>query len=295
MITFCLEEYLKEKSTLVEGYLNSLLPLQHSLQKELYKAARYAVLEGGKRLRPLFCLAVAELYGVHTEVALPPACALELIHCYSLVHDDLPCMDDDDYRRGKPTVHRKFSEDVAVLTGDFLLTYAFEVLVSSKGLSAETKLHLTSVLARRIGGEGMIGGQLIDTRLCRPLTLEELVILHSKKTGALLKASFEFGALIANAPKEELTLWKSFGEKIGLAFQIVDDILDVTASEKKHGCKVASDLKKDKTTFYTLLGIEAAKEYAEERFKSAMKDLELIPRQTETIKELARYIIDRTY
>jgi geranylgeranyl diphosphate synthase type II len=262
----------------IEQRLKELLEFPSLPEEKLYCAARYAVFSGGKRLRPLLTLAAVESLKGDSAAALTPACALELVHTYSLIHDDLPCMDDDDFRRGQPTVHKKFDEATAVLTGDFLLTYAFQVLAESPKLSAETKIELIQILSRRAGGSGMIGGQILDLSATnRKATSEELALMHQKKTGQLICAALEFGAVLSHAAKAERSALIAFGEEIGLAFQIMDDVIDVVASEKKHGKKVSSDQARNKSTYVSELGVENAKKAAEELLECALQRTAAFP------------------
>ena len=222
-------QFLKVQSEVVEKELDRLIPSRQGPQQQLYEAARYALLGGGKRLRPILALATAHMLGGDPSLALTPACTLELIHTYSMIHDDLPCMDNDDYRRGKLTVHKKYTEGHAVLTGDFLLTYAFEVLATNTHLSPDKKSQLIAILAKQSGSEGMIGGKVMDlTFEGKKIPLDTLKLLHRNKTAALLTASLEFGGILSNATPPHLERVRHFGESIGLAFQVVDDILDVT-------------------------------------------------------------------
>lgn len=237
---------------LIETHLRSLVSSGDDLCSQ---AVRYALLGKGKRFRPKLTLAITEILGGAIEDALSPACSIEMIHAYSMIHDDLPCMDDDDMRRGMPTVHRAFPEGIAVLAGDWLLTQAFEVIVDSPNLSPEKKVALTAILAKRAGGQGMIGGQVLDLNAeGKALTLDDLQCIHQRKTGALITAAVEFGSIVAcGHAQERLT---RYGEHLGHAFQIVDDILDVTCGEEKHGC--SSDIKNGKATYVTLLGLQGA-------------------------------------
>lgn len=289
-----INDYLKDKSCLIERRLDELIPEKNVPYNQLYRAARYALLGGGKRLRPILTLATVEMFGTPEETALTPACALEMVHTYSLIHDDLPCMDDDDYRRGKPSLHKAFPEGHAVLTGDYLLTYAFEVLASSEGISAPQKIQLMHLLAKNAGGEGMVGGQVMDLEgEGQPLKLETLRQIHQYKTGAMISASIEFGGILANASDEQMHHLKKFGENIGLAFQIIDDLLDVTASEQKHGKKTSSDQQNNKTTYVTLLGIEQSMQTAQALLHQAITHLNHIKKETSTLMQLAEHLIFR--
>ncbi len=279
--------------SLIEETLSELIPVTATHYNEIFLAARYSLLGRGKRLRPLLAMVTAEMFGVPMENTVVPACTLEMIHTYSLIHDDLPCMDDDDFRRGKPSLHKAFKEGVAVLAGDYLLTYAFDVLAQAKNLNANQRLELVSVLAKKSGGHGMIAGQIMDIAFSDQMSLEILQEIHLKKTGMLIAASLEFGAIIGNATFEERKLLEEFGLKIGLAFQIVDDILDVTASMEKHGREKPSDLINEKTTYVSLLGIEGSKKLAESITKEALHSLEKLPFNTSSLISLAQSLVNR--
>lgn len=282
----------------IEEALEKILSKQPlSPYPHLFEAARYSVLGGGKRLRPLLTLATTEALGGNLEAALIPACTLELVHAYSLIHDDLPCMDDDDYRRGKLTLHKKYSEGHAVLTGDYLLTYAFDILASLTNLSPEKKVKLISLLANRIGAQGMIGGQVMDLFFeGQRISIDTLQSLHWHKTGALITGSIEFGAIISDAGNNELSHLRKFGESIGLAFQIVDDILDVTSSTLKHGRTISSDILNEKSTYVSLLGLEEARKSSQELYNKAINELEIFPEtQTNLLLTLADLIVNRNH
>lgn len=213
-------------STLIDQTLSELLPLNDTPQTNLYAAARYAICEG-KRLRPLLTLSVASIYGFPLERALHPACALELIHTYSLIHDDLPCMDNDDFRRGRPTLHCAYAEGHAVLVGDFLLTYAFEILSSAPHLKPETRLELISLLAKSAGGDGMIAGQVVDLQYAgKPMEASLHVFMHQKKTAQLIQTALLFGAILGDAPSSDYATLQEIGNHLGLAYQLQDDLED---------------------------------------------------------------------
>lgn len=243
---------LSQLRELVVARLNELIDQQaHPAIYPLFEAARYSLLSPGKRLRPLLTLVTAQMYGSLMENALTPACALELIHSYSLIHDDLPCMDDDDLRRGKPTLHKVYDEGFAVLTGDFLLTYAFELLSKAPALSAETRLVLIQTLAERAGAEGMIGGQVIDLHHNTiRLSQETIELMHMKKTAALFSCALEFGGHLGHASQEEILKLKEIGENFGSAFQIFDDLSDAgekgCSCLKIYSCQEAQDLAEQK-------------------------------------------------
>jgi geranylgeranyl diphosphate synthase type II len=288
--------YLEEQSILIEQKLNQLLPIPYDSTTTLIEAARYALLNGGKRLRPILALTTTRVLQGDISLALKPACILEIIHTYSMIHDDLPCMDNDDYRRGQLTVHRKYTEGHAVLTGDFLLTYAFELLATDSLLCSDTKIALLSALTSHIGHEGMIGGQVMDIAYeNQTISLEKLRVLHHNKTAALLIASLEFGAIIAKATPLQFNCLRQFGEKIGLAFQIIDDILDVTSSEIKHGKALSSDVLNEKSTYVSLLGLEQAKSYAQSSYQQAIQALKPLACDTSLLRGIADFMIQRTH
>ncbi len=291
-----LANYLDNQSRLIEQRLDHLIPVRHGIHQQLFEAARYAVLGGGKRLRPILTLATTEMFGGNKAEALTAACSLELIHTYSMIHDDLPCMDDDDYRRGKLTVHRKYNEGLAVLAGDFLLTYAFDVLANDPHLNSEKKTKLISTLARRSGSEGMIGGQVMDLAFeGKPINLDTLRLLHRNKTAALLTAAIEFGGIICEATPVQIEHLRRFGENLGLAFQIVDDILDVTSSQTKHGREISSDILNQKSTYVTLLGLDQARQYAQECYQEAITTLKALPFDTSLLMQLADFVLKRDH
>jgi geranylgeranyl diphosphate synthase type II len=288
--------YLDTQSQLIEKHLDRLVPMRHGPHQNLFEAARYALLGGGKRLRPILALTTTQMLGGDQSIALSPACTLEMIHTYSMIHDDLPCMDNDDYRRGKLTVHRKYSEGHAVLTGDFLLTHAFEILATDASLKPEKKSQLITILAQQSGSEGMIGGQVMDLAYeGKKISLETLRLLHRNKTAALITASIEFGGIIANATSLQMDCLRRFGESIGLAFQIVDDILDVTSSQAKHNRAISSDIVNDKSTYVSLLGIEQAQSYALNFYNQAIQALKPLPCNTSLLVGLADFILRRKH
>lgn len=288
--------HLEEKKILIEQHLHSLIPSELSPYSSLFEAALYSFNTGGKRLRPLLTLVTAEALNADLEASLTPACALEFVHTYSLIHDDLPCMDNDDFRRGKPTLHKVYPEGHAVLTGDFLLTHAFYLLAHAPHLSSDQKVRLTASLAQRAGGHGMIAGQVLDIAFTRkPLTLDLLQLVHQKKTADLITCALEFGAIIANVDEFTLKTLQQVGMHIGTAFQIVDDILDVTAGEQKHGKTSGSDAANAKTTYVTLLGLEGSKEASQKLLHQTEKLLASLPYHTADLFELAAKLINRSY
>ncbi|MGZ3633521.1 MAG: polyprenyl synthetase family protein [Parachlamydiaceae bacterium] len=287
-----LKEYLQKTATLVENHLNLVIQENQKPYHRLYTAARYSLLGNGKRLRPILLLATTETFGGNIKEALSAASAIELVHTYSLIHDDLPCMDDDDYRRGKPSLHKAFSEAHAVLTGDFLLSYAFEMLASDPLLTAEKKVRLIELLAKNCGGNGMIAGQVMDIE-AEGMAIDHPTLqdIHRHKTGALITASILMGATIADATSEEIDILNRYGNDLGLAFQVMDDILDVRKSLEKHGKSISSDVANNKTTYVTLLGMEAAEAIAHQLVSSAKQHLSQIKSCTKRLSELADFAI----
>ena len=285
-----------DKIRTINDTLGKLIDESEFPNKHLFKAARYSLMLPGKRLRPLLVLNVAEGFGVDESLALYPASAIEMIHTYSLIHDDLPCMDDDDLRRGKPTLHKVYDEGHAVLTGDYLLTYAFEVLADSPGLTDKQKIKLVKVLASRSGGHGMIGGQIVDLSLeGRKPDWNTLEFMHANKTAALISAALEFGGIIGNATGEELQALQECGHHLGIAFQIIDDILDVTSNEKTLGKPIASDIQNHKATSLSLMTLPDAKTKASQLLKAATDSLHKIKRPLPGVEALLSRCIQRTY
>lgn len=265
-----------------------------SMQKSLFAAASHSLFPTGKLLRPLLCFAVAESYGVAPEAIVLPACSLEIVHTYSLIHDDLPCMDDDDFRRGKPSLHKVYTEGHAVLTGDFLLTFAFEILTKAPHLTDSQKLALITVLSQKGGSQGMIGGQNLDlSSTGRDIDWETLEKIHIGKTSALFQASLSFGAILANAPESDKALLEEFGKLLGLSFQIIDDVLDVTGNEKELGKPVGSDAKKQKVTAVGVLGLEKAKEYGNLLSEKAVNTLLKLSTSSPHLENLTKKLLHR--
>lgn len=280
---------------MIDERLQTLITDIPSPYRELFKAAQYSIFSGGKRLRPLLTLATCEVLEGDLETALSPACALEMIHTYSMIHDDLPCMDDDDFRREKPTLHRVVPEGLAVLTGDYLLTFAFEVLADAPGLSTEQRLRMVKCLASASGASGMIGGQVMDIAHQGHVSdLNALQQIHQLKCGALIAASIEFGAIAAHASPQVHAQLQKFATCIGLAYQIVDDILDVKNSEAKHGGKISSDVRNEKLTYVSLLGIENAERQADKLLAEAMAALHALPGTPQPLFDLAQRMVRRS-
>ena len=264
--------------------------------KDLKSAMRYSLEAGGKRLRPAMTLYVCEMLDGDIRRALPFACALEMIHTYSLIHDDLPCMDNDDMRRGKPSCHRAFGEDTALLAGDALLTLAFSAAAKTEGLPSERVLRAISVLADNAGIDGMVGGQVLDLQFEKTgADSDELKEMYLKKTSCLLKAAAVCGCVLAGADEEYIKYAEEYADSLGLAFQITDDILDCTADEKTLGKPIGSDEKNGKITYVTLYGIDGARKKAAELSEKAEKLLDNFKGDSTALKELTKYLLNRRY
>jgi geranylgeranyl diphosphate synthase type II len=290
------ESYLTERVKLVNDKLNELLPLPDLKPEVLFQAMRYSVFAGGKRLRPVLFLAAVEAVGEDSESLLPFACALELIHTYSLIHDDLPAMDNDDFRRGLPTCHKKYGEAQAILAGDSLLTYAFNLMLKLREnkVMPERLLEAIDEVAFGAGVKGMIVGQVVDIEAeNREISLEELKFIHRYKTGALFRAAIRSGAILAGAKKTQLVALTGYAEQFGLAFQITDDILDVIGDEKKLGKPVGSDANNKKATYPALIGLEKAKIQASEAVERAIKSLDIFNSTADPLREIAKLVITR--
>nr|ALT16904.1 geranylgeranyl diphosphate synthase 4 [Leucosceptrum canum] len=293
--SFDFKSYMIEKARSVNQALDDAIVLREPLK--LHESMRYSLLAGGKRVRPLLCIASCELVGGEQSTAMPSACAVEMIHTMSLIHDDLPCMDNDDLRRGKPTNHKKFGEDVAVLAGDALLSFAFEhVVTATGGASPERIVRVVGELAKCIGSEGLVGGQVVD--ICSEglaeVGLEQLEYIHVHKTAVLLEAAVVMGAILGGGDDEQVEKLRKFARCIGLLFQVVDDILDVTQSSEQLGKTAGKDLVADKTTYPKLLGIEKSREMAEKLKKEAYEQLAgFDPVKTAPLVALADYIAYR--
>lgn len=295
MVGFDLKLYLAERKQLVEDALESCFPVPSGLEKSVLEAARYSLFAGGKRLRPILCLAAAEVAGGSWEAAMPAACALEMIHTYSLIHDDLPAMDNDDFRRGKPTNHKVFGEAIAVLAGDALLTEAFDFVSKMDGDIPPRKiLAVVATLVRASGYRGMIGGQVIDLE-CenRTVDLATVEYMHIHKTGALLSASLEVGALLGGGSDARVSSLKRYGHHLGLAFQITDDLLDVEGDAREMGKKPGSDAAKNKKTYPALLGMTRSREAAREHVDAALQALAAFDDRAEPLRAVARYLLVR--
>lgn len=281
----------------VDSAFDAFLPLPRDTRARLVEAMRYAAIGGGKRVRPLLVVATAELYGVNRDAAVNVGCAVEAIHAYSLIHDDLPCMDDDELRHGKPTLHRKFDEATAVLAGDCLHALAFDIL-TQPDTSADpfVRAELVATLARASGHEGMAGGQMMDiVSEQQAYDLRQITRLQQLKTGALLAASVEMGAVLGRVPPEGRTHLRAYARDIGLAFQIADDLLDVEGDEAKAGKALRKDAGQGKQTFVTLMGADQARAQAEMLVEQAGRHLAGHGQDARLLVELAHFIVRRDH
>jgi geranylgeranyl diphosphate synthase type II len=293
---FDLKKYLIKKSRFVNATLEQLL--QNSPPDEtISKAVKYSLMAGGKRIRPVLCLAASEAVGGNPKDALMAACAMEMVHTYSLIHDDLPAMDDDELRRGKPTCHVAFGEATAILAGDALLTMAFEILASvpfKNGNQAAKWLEVIRIIAIAAGSRGMIQGQMLDIGAeGSRLNVGDLESMHRLKTGALIEASLQCGALLAEADKAQQGFLKTYARNIGLAFQVADDILNVEGNPAVMGKAVGTDRLNKKSTYPSLLGLDASKQFAQKLIHQALQALEAFDNKAEPLRALATYIIER--
>ena len=291
---FDLNSYLKEQKLVVEQALDRSIAIARP--EKIYEAMRYSLLAGGKRLRPILCLATCELMGGTAAMAMPTACALEMIHTMSLIHDDLPAMDNDDFRRGKPTNHKVYGDDIAILAGDGLLAYAFEfVATQTKNVAPENIIRVVASLGRTVGAAGLVGGQVLDLESegKTDITAETLSFIHTHKTGALLEASVVTGATIADANADDIARLSQYAQNIGLAFQIIDDILDITATDEQLGKTAGKDLQAQKATYPSLWGLEKSRLKAQELVDSAIEQLSIYGEKAEPLRAVANYIVTR--
>jgi geranylgeranyl diphosphate synthase, type II len=291
---FDLSAYLTERQVQVEAALDRSIEVVYP--EKIYEAMRYSLMAGGKRLRPILCLATCELVGGTLDMAMPTACAMEMIHTMSLIHDDLPAMDNDDYRRGKLTNHKVYGEDVAILAGDGLLAYAFEFIASqTQQVPADRVLKVVAHLGRAVGAAGLVGGQIVDLESeGKPdVSLETLNFIHRHKTGALLEASVVCGAILAGASNSEQKRLSDYAQNIGLAFQIVDDVLDITATQEELGKTAGKDLQAQKATYPSLWGIEESNRQAHQLIVEAKAQLECYGEAAYPLMAIADYITAR--
>jgi geranylgeranyl diphosphate synthase type II len=293
---FDLSAYLQKRQAQVEAALDGAVPITYP--EKIYEAMRYSLLAGGKRLRPILCLATCEMAGGTIEMAMPTACALEMVHTMSLIHDDLPAMDNDDYRRGKLTNHKVYGEDIAILAGDGLLAYAFEfVAANTRNVPAERLLQVITRLGRAVGAVGLVGGQVVDLESEGKLdvSIETLNFIHNHKTAALLEACVVCGGILAGAPEADLQRLSRYAQNIGLAFQIVDDILDITATQEELGKTAGKDLQAQKVTYPSIWGIEESQRQAQQLIQAAAAELHSFGEKARPLLAISDFITSRTH
>jgi len=291
---FDLLVYLQARQKLCEAALSQSVPQQYP--ETIYEAMRYSLLAGGKRLRPILCLASCEMMGGNIDMAMPTACALEMIHTMSLIHDDLPAMDNDDYRRGKLTNHKVYGEDIAILAGDGLLAYAFEYIADqTENVPAPRVLQVIAQLGKAVGAAGLVGGQVVDLESegKSDISLETLNFIHKHKTGALLEVCVVSGGILAGATPENLQRLSAYAQNIGLAFQIIDDILDITSTQEQLGKTVGKDQQAQKVTYPSLWGIEESQKQAQQLIETACAQLEPFGAKAQPLLALAHFIVNR--
>ena len=291
-----LTDYLTAQSVAVDQALDQFLPKAKTKPATIHQAMRYSLFAGGKRLRPILCLAAAEASGGEIEPALPLACAVECIHTYSLIHDDLPCMDNDDFRRGRPTSHKVYGEGIAVLAGDALLTIAFEILATAQGWPRYPMPLLIKELAAASGSRQLIAGQVADIEgEGKKATVRDLRFIHEAKTAALLTASIRLGGMSANVTPVKLEALTAFGQNLGLAFQVIDDILDVTQTSEKLGKSAGKDVTAQKATYPSILGLEKSRKEARRLTAASLAALKPFGKSGETLRLIAEYLLERDY
>lgn len=291
------KKYLTEQCAVVEQALTRYMLTEQGPLANHIKAMRYSLFAGGKRIRPILALATAEALHAPTKNLLPAACALECIHTYSLIHDDLPAMDNDDLRRGKPTSHMVFGEAEAILAGDGLLSFAFELLThpdAQQSISPVAQLRMINLIAKAIGPEGMVGGQSLDLAAeGQTIPFEHLKLIHGYKTGALITASVQAGAIFGKATEEQFAALSRYGTQIGLAFQIIDDLLDVEGTTEDLGKTAGADVSRNKATYPAFFGVAETKVMARDAINAALTALETFDAKAEPLRALARYIYER--
>lgn len=291
---FDLKQYLEARRLMVEEALEVALPQQDGPETRVVEAMRYSLFAGGKRLRPILCLAASEAVGGDLKAAMPAGCALEMIHTYSLIHDDLPAMDDDDLRRGKPTNHKVFGEAIAILAGDGLLTEAFVLLSDYNSLLPERAVQVIGVIAEAASYRGMVGGQVVDIlSQNKRAELETVQQMHSRKTAALIAAATESGALSGKGSEAQVAALGRYGRAIGLAFQIADDILDIEGDTELLGKTTGADVARGKVTYPAAVGLERSRQAANEMVNDALAALEEFDDRANPLRSLANYIITR--
>jgi len=296
-LNFELQAYLQERKRLIDQSLDQYLPAEDRLPPKLSKAVRYSVLAGGKRIRPILLLAAYEVWKDDYLRALPFACALEMVHAYSLIHDDLPAMDDDDFRRGKPTSHKAFGEAMAILAGDALQAEAFGLMARAGRESFTPQQSLAAIreLADGAGLNGMAAGQAMDMETQgRQFGSEELEFIHSRKTGALIRAAVKVGAILAGADEKSLRTFSEFGGRVGLAFQVADDVLDAVGGEKS-GKAGGSDARKKKATYVGLFGLKQSQDRAKTLVSESIELIKEYGTRAEPLRQIARFLAEREY
>jgi geranylgeranyl diphosphate synthase, type II len=292
-MSFDIARYLKDRADLVDRTLAAVLPQQDCRPGRLHESMRYAVLGGGKRLRPVLAMAAAEAVGADSAAVLREACALELVHTYTLVHDDLPAMDDDDFRRGREATHKVYGEATAILAGDALQPLAFAVLASGAH-SAEKKIEVIRLIAEACGSQGIVGGQMVDIESeGKHIDAADLDYIHRHKTGCLLRASVLLGAVLGGCSPEQYRRLSDYGEAIGLCFQITDDILDVLGTSAELGKPAGSDQVRGKATYPSINGMAASRIRQSELYSDAIAALDIFDDRAEPLREIARLIIER--
>ena len=292
------KQCLKEKASFVEKVLKEYMPKEEGYQKTVIEAMNYSLSAGGKRLRPILTLEACKIVGGNEDEAIPFAIAIEMIHTYSLIHDDLPALDNDDLRRGRPTNHKVYGEAMGILAGDALLNYAFEVMLAGSINKENPEKYLKAIneIAKGAGIYGMIGGQVVDVESeNKQIEKEKLDYIHMNKTAAMMLGCMRAGATIGGANSEQMEEITKYAKNIGLSFQIVDDILDIVGDEAKLGKKVGSDIENHKSTYPSLLGLDKSKEIAHNLIDEAKKSIEKLSDDVDFLKGLAEYIIDREY
>ncbi len=289
-----IKEYFEQKAILVNRALGSFLLPENEYPPTIHAALRYSVLNGGKRFRPILAIATSEMLGGSIKDVLPCACAIELIHCYSLVHDDLPCMDNDDFRRGRPTTHRQYGEPIAILAGNALVTVAFEIMCNSnsKTIKQTRRLHKVMVeIGVAAGMQGMVVGQAADLESeNKDISKKMLAYIHAHKTGALISSSVRVGALISNTTPAQLKRLTGYGKKLGLLFQITDDILDIESTQEKRGKKVGGDIERGKATYPKLHGMKNAKQLVEDLILGCQQDLKPFGKKADILRAISDYV-----
>ena len=291
-----LKSYLAARQKTIDRALDRYLPKENVRPPTIHKAMRYSLFAGGKRLRPILTLAAAEACGGKIDKALPLACAMECIHTYSLVHDDLPSMDNDDFRRGRPTCHKVFGDGIAVLAGDALLTIAFEIVSRTKPSHRYDPFTLLREVAVAAGSRKLIAGQVADLEAeGRKVSLADLHYIHQNKTAAILTTSVRLGAMSANASEKQLTAITEFGRALGLAFQVIDDILDVTQTSEKLGKSAGKDIAAHKATYPAVIGLEASRAEARRLTNAAQNALKIFGQEAGPLREIANYLLIREY